>query len=293
MDIRTTGLADGELAWLAAGDPEAPTVLCLHGFPDTPHGFAPLLTALADAGWFAIAPWLPGYSPSAVAASGDYRVARVAATMAALCETVSPGRRVAVVGHDWGAGIAYALCAARPALVTRVVTLAVPHPSALAGALLSDYDQQKRSWYMFLFQQHGIAELALSADGMAFVRRLVADWSPGWAVPPEFLSGVAAAIGAPANLAAALGYYRAMFDISRPPVAGMEAAGAPIGTPLLYLHGADDGCVGAGVATATPPGTFTGEFRAEVLEGCGHFLLQERPEPVVARILDWLGPARA
>ncbi|MBX7160028.1 MAG: alpha/beta hydrolase [Acidimicrobiia bacterium] len=290
-EVRTgsTTLTSGEITWLSAGDPHSPAVVCLHGFPDTAHCFDDLLPALAEAGWHAVAPWLPGYAPSAVPPAGDYRLAALAATIAELATAVSPDRPVALVGHDWGAGITYELCASRPELVSRAVAMSVPHPSVLAPALLSDYAQQKRSWYMFLFQLTGIAEIVVGSDDLAFVDRLVADWSPGWDVPRSYHDHITDALGGPANLAAALGYYRAMFSPGRAAASAPEPATGPITTPLLYLHGVDDGCVGAEHAGGTRPPVITGEYRADLVDGCGHFLLQEQPAAVVARITDWLG----
>jgi pimeloyl-ACP methyl ester carboxylesterase len=204
--------------------------------------------------------------------------------MASLAERLRHDRPMVLVGHDWGAAVAYAMAGSAPEVVERAVTMAVPHPSILGTALLSDFAQQKRSWYMYFFQLAGIAEAVVGMDDHAFLDRLVADWSPGWEVPESYRRHVRAAIGQPANLSVALGYYRAMFD----PATGLGPA-SPIGTPTLLLMGADDGCIGADIARRPAP-IFTGEYEVEVLDGCGHFLLQEKPDEAIRRVLDWLRP---
>src|SRR4029453_16263102 len=115
--------------------------------------------------------------------------------------------------------------------------LAVPPPAGLASAFFS-YDQLRRSWYMFFFQ-HPLAEMAVPLDDLAFLDRLWADWSPGYAAA-EDLPRVKDALRDPANLAAAIGYYRATLggvglDPS-PEGAALDAAAAgppPLPTPYL------------------------------------------------------------
>ena len=165
------------------------------------------------------------------------------------------------------------------------MTMALPPISAMLGSFFS-YDQLKRSFYIFLFQTP-LAEMALD-DG--FIAGLWRDWSPGH---DEDLSPVFAALGTPENRAAAIGYYRAMLDPSRhlPRYAAQQKAAESVGTvPTLYLHGADDGCLGVdvigldgGLLEHLPAGS-----RAEVVPGAGHFLQVEQPALVNGKVLSWL-----
>ncbi len=125
--------------------------------------------------------------------------------------------------------------------------MAVPPPSSLAAAFFS-YDQLRRSWYMFFFQ-HPLAEMAVPLDDLAFIDRLWADWSPGYDARDD-LPRVKDALRDPANLAAAIGYYRATLGgvglSDSPEVQAIDAAvNGPVPVPTLYLHGRDDGCMGA------------------------------------------------
>jgi pimeloyl-ACP methyl ester carboxylesterase len=160
--------ARGRFHALAAGDPRHPPVLVLHGFPDAPPTFAPLLTALAAGGLRAIAPWLRGYAPSVL--DGPYDVDALADDVAAWADALSPDRPVRLLGHDWGALATYAACARHPARIAAAVTLAVPHPMAFVRGL--DAAQLARSWYMLFFQLPGALRGSAAARDFALIDRL-------------------------------------------------------------------------------------------------------------------------
>ncbi len=247
---------DLELAHLSAGPDDGPLALCLHGFPDSAHSWRHLLPALADAGFHAVAPFQRGYAPTAVPADGRYQTGALATDACALHEALGGDGDAVIIGHDWGAIAAYGAASLEPARWRRVVAAAVPPMAAMAGAFLS-YDQLQRSWYMFFFQ-HPLSDLVVPMNDLEFIDRLWADWSPGFDASAE-TPHVKDALRDPANLAAALGYYRAQWqpDLQVPELAAaQEATNASPPQPTLYLHGADDGCIGVGVTDgleAFPP----------------------------------------
>jgi pimeloyl-ACP methyl ester carboxylesterase len=278
MEIRTIHANGVEFAYLTLG--EGPLALCLHGFPDSAHTWRHLMPALAERGYRAVAPFTRGYAPTEVPADGAYEDAALVADVRALHEELGGDADAVVVGHDWGAFPVY-LTAGR---FRRAVTLAVPPPGSLAGTFF-DYEQLKRSFYIFLFQT-AFAEAAAATPG--FIESLWRDWSPGYDAS-EDLEFVRRSIGEPANLSAAIGYYRAMLGTT--PHSGRYPAVEPgVSGPVLYLHGVQDGCLSAelvkDVESHLPEGS-----RAERVAGAGHFLHLERPAEVNRLILDWLGPA--
>ncbi|GAA3584616.1 alpha/beta hydrolase [Nonomuraea rosea] len=277
MEIRTIHANGVEFAYLAMG--EGPLALCLHGFPDTAHTWRHLMPALAERGYRAVAPFMRGYAPTEVPADGAYEDAALVADVRALHEELGGDESAVVIGHDWGTFPVYPTAGR----FRRAVALAVPPPGSLATAFL-DYEQLKRSFYIFLFQT-GVAEVAAASPG--FLEGLWRDWSPGYDAG-EDLEFVRRSIGEPANLGAAIGYYRAMLGTT--PRSGRHPAVEPEPGPVLYLHGAQDGCLSAELAkdaaSHLPPGS-----RAELVAGAGHFLHLERPAEVNRLILDWLGPA--
>lgn len=285
---RTTVVADGvTFACLSAGD-RGPLALCLHGFPDTAHGWRHLLPALADAGYRAVAPFMRGYAPTEVPADGRYQTGALTHDAVALHEALGGDGEAVLIGHDWGALAAYGAASFASERWRRVVTAAVPPPGCMDTAMTT-YDQLKRSWYMFFFQVAGFSDAVVGMDGLEFVRRLWGDWSPGYDAT-EDMEHLRDALGDPANLAAALGYYRATWGTGPvdPALAAEQGAVAsPPPQPTLYLHGRDDGCMSVewaeDAARVLSPGS-----ESVILDGCGHFLQLEKPAEFNALVLDFL-----
>jgi pimeloyl-ACP methyl ester carboxylesterase len=183
---------------------------------------------------------------------------------------------------------AYVAANHQPERWRRIVTMAVPPAGAVAGGFMQ-YQQLKKSWYMFFFQ-HGLAEVVVPMDDLAFIDGLWADWSPGYD-GSEDLVHVKDALREPANLAAALGYYRATLGGVGvdPALDEVQAAANDItAQPTLYLHGRTDGCMGVELAEASAPFLSSEGSRLEVIDGAGHFLHVERPDEVNRLIIDFV-----
>ena len=286
----TPGVADlGQvrLHYLEAGD--GPLVLCLHGFPDHAPTFRPLLEDLAAAGFRAVAPFMRGYAPSTVEAT-SYETAALAGDVVGLVDALGDGSPACVVGHDWGGVAAQHAAVLAPERIRRLVTIAIPHAAAFAGALRRDPEQLRRSWYEFLFLAEGFSEKVIAQDDFAFIDRLVAEWSPGGALEPEDWGAVKRTLGAPGGLTAALGYYRAAFSSHhRDPAYSASAArwAEAVTVPTLAIVGANDGCISPSVSAGQQE-RFTGGYRREVIPGAGHWPHRERAEVVTPLIVEWL-----
>jgi len=276
-----------DFAYLEAGPPGGPLALCLHGFPDTAHTWRHLAGDLADAGYHVVAPFMRGYSPTSVPTDGRYQTGALVADACALHRALGGTDQAVLIGHDWGAIAAYGAAAHEPDRWRRVVTAAVPPAGAMGAGFLS-YDQLRRSWYMFFFQSP-LADVAVPMNNLDYIERLWKDWSPGYDCT-EDMAHVRDALGAPPNLTAALGYYRAQFGTTTPDpalAAEQAATGAPTPQPTLYLHGDQDGCMG--VELARSAADFMGPGSAAVtIKGAGHFLHLEKPEEVGRRIVAFL-----
>jgi pimeloyl-ACP methyl ester carboxylesterase len=134
---------------------------------------------------------------------------------------------------------------------------------------------------MFFFQTP-FADMVVPANDLDFIRRLWLDWSPGYD-PTEDVAHVRESLGDGANLQAALAYYRTAFgSVPLPDGLSAEAAalGQPAEQPLLYLHGANDGCIGAEIGAAVEG--------AVIVADAGHFLHLERPDVVNRLVVDFL-----
>jgi pimeloyl-ACP methyl ester carboxylesterase len=219
-----------------------------------------------------------GYAPTDVPADGDYSGPALTADANSLHDALGGDGTAVLIGHDWGAMTTYAAAAAAPDNWRRLVTIAVPPPAA-AGAAFFTYAQFKKSFYVFLFQTP-LAEMVVAEDDLRFIDNLWQDWSPSYDGSAD-LPHVKAALRDPVNLAAAIGYYRAMFT------SGFQG-GAP-SQPTLYLHGDEDGAFGVeGVAGTAAE--LSAESRVEIINGTGHFLHLEKPAEINKLILDWIAP---
>jgi pimeloyl-ACP methyl ester carboxylesterase len=264
-------------------DPTRPLAVLVHGFPDTPYTWRHLGPRLAERGYRAVAPWLPGYGAPYF---GPVSVGTYVRHILDIRDTYRGDERAVLIGHDWGANAGYGAVNADPSAFARLVTLAVP-PTAVLGQGLFSYAQLRRSFYIWFIQQPGLAEMALLADG--FWESLWRDWSPGYDATAD-LAELRRHVTAE-TIAGVINPYRASFNPQcGDPEAQTEALAAlsvpPI--PTLYLHGRQDGAIGAELLddalTSLPaPGS-----AFELLEGVGHFLHLEAPDAVADRIVAWL-----
>lgn len=284
----TVDLPAVSLRALTWGPADGPLAVLLHGFPDTAHTWRHLGPALAEDGWRVVAPFTRGYAPSSVPADGSAHVAALVDDVVRLHERLGGGRQAVLVGHDWGAITANALAAHPDNPFRRSVALAVPPFTSLRGpaALRALPRQLRNSWYILFNQLPALPE----RNAERLVRRLWADWSPGYDAADD-LSAFLAAIPEPEHRRAVIGYYRALArPFPRAPEAYRRWAGAqmrPPLTPTLYLHGAADTCLDARLAALVAP-TLPPGSAAHLVEDAGHFLHLERPAEVNALVREFL-----
>ena len=265
-----------------------PLILCLHGFPDCPATFVHQMQAFSEAGYRVVAPFQRGYHPDTLSEDNRYQTIELAQDALNIIEALGYEQAV-VFGHDWGASIASGAALLAPDKVSALITAAVPYGGKLGELMVTDPDQQRRSWYMFFFQT-ALAEMAVSFDNMAFIRRLWHDWSPGWQFPEPQFQQVLDTLAKPGVLNAAITYYRCALnpDYQHADVAALQGRmGETLSTPTLHLHGGIDGCIGID-ATQDMAKHFSGVFELEILPNAGHFLHQEDAPFVNTRALEFL-----
>ncbi len=264
FDAVTTGPADGRL------------VLLLHGFPQTSWSWRGVWPALADAGLRVVAPDQRGYSPDARPNGVDaYRMTHLVADVMGMLDHLGADR-ADVVGHDWGAAVAWHVASRHPERLRTLTAVSVPHPLAFLHALRTDPDQRARSQYMRDWQDEGRTERAMLNGGLEQVFGGI----PGVAVE-QYLR----ALREPDALTAALSWYRAQ---SRADLEGL----APVAVPTLHVWSDADPALGE-VATRASAQHVAAPYRLEVLGGVSHWIPEEAPDRLAALVLEQLRSAPA
>jgi len=277
----------GVLTFSAQAMGDGPIVLCLHGFPDNAGSFRHQLPVLAEAGYRAISLTLRGYEPGSIPGDGDYTMETIATDILAVIDSLNTGP-VHLIGHDWGAAVAYVAAAAAPERFRSLTVMAVPHAGRFAREGLRIPKQLRLSWYMGFFNIPWLSDWVVSRHDYRFIRWLWREWSPSWQPEPGVLEGVISTLSQPGVRSAALGYYRAALSI-KALLMSAEAAHYAVPVPTLALSGELDGCIASDVfERLTVADDFPQGVTFHRVVGAGHFLHQEKSEVVNPLLLGWL-----
>jgi len=261
-----------DLHVVTAGDPADELVVLLHGFPDFWYGWRHQISALVDAGYYVVVPDQRGYNLSEKPRGLDaYRIGQLSADVAELIDT--EGRdRGHVVGHDWGAAVAWDLALRRPETVERLGIVNVPHPTVMRQTLRSNPRQLLRSWYMFAFQLPFIPELVLGRDDAGGMLDVLTESANPGAFTDEELAHYRDAWQRQGAIRGAVNWYRALFRRSeRPPRETVEA-------PTLVVWGDEDVALVPRMATESVG--FCTDGQLERVPWASHWVHDEEPERV-------------
>ena len=262
FDVRVDGPEDGR------------PVLLLHGFPQTSACWASVTPLLTQAGLRTYAPDQLGYSPGARPGDVDAYAVQNLAQVTADLMTALEIPVADVVGHDWGANVAWAVAGWHPDRVRSLTAVSVPHPAAYTAAFRVDPEQKERSSYIRLFWQQGKAEEVLLADDARRLRRMYDVENSG--ISPEMVDEYVAVLSAPGALTAALNWYRAMSS---------DARVDNVDVPTTYVWSDADVAIGRTAAEACEQ-FVTGDYRFVALPGITHWIPEQAPEQLAAAILD-------
>jgi pimeloyl-ACP methyl ester carboxylesterase len=229
---------------------------------------------LNAAGYRTLAPDQRGYSPQArEPRRREYRRAELIADVLALADAAG-AERFHVVGHDWGAAVAWGVAIEQPHRVRTLTALSVPHPAAFRRAVLTSV-QALRSWYMAFFQLPRIPELTLgSRDLGSFKRNLIRS-----GLPKTFADTYTERLRQPGALTCAINWYRGM-RVS-------DGKAVPVTVPTLLIWGDRDPFLHETGVRLTRR-YVTGPFTLEVLHDEGHWIPERAPERVADLLLPHL-----
>jgi pimeloyl-ACP methyl ester carboxylesterase len=249
------------------GPPDGEPVILLHGFPQDSSAWDLVSPALHAQGLRTLAPDQRGYSTMArPRGRSHYRLRETAGDVLALLDAAGL-ESAHVVGHDWGGIVAWALAAWQPRRLRTASVLSVPHPGAMARAMVTS-DQALRSYYVGLFQLPLLPERLLLAGDGAALRRMLRHGG----LPDATADRYVARMQEPGALTAALGWYRALPWSGRDPVGKARV-------PTLHLWSTGDAFLGRAATEAT--GRYvSAPYRLEVLDDLTHWIPELAPERV-------------
>jgi pimeloyl-ACP methyl ester carboxylesterase len=273
-----------EIAFTDTGDPSAPAAILVHGWPDSARGWRPVADALTQAGWRVIVPETRGTGATRFLSAStprDGSAVALAQDTLDLADGLGLGR-FAVVGHDWGARVAYTLAAIVPERIQSIAALALAYQPR-GRFVMPDFVQARAFWYQWLMFVDAGAE-AIRQDPVGFAREQWNTWSPpGWFDDAEFAQ-TAEAFRHPDWAAITLNAYRSRFladeprdhrhdDLRR----GLDAV-ERVTVPTLMVQGGSDYCDEPTASEGLE--RYFDDYTRVVLDGVGHFPHREAPVDV-------------
>ena len=280
--VRANGLSFRVLA-AGGGDRLA---LCLHGFPELGFSWRHQLPLLAQEGWLAWAPDLRGYGGTdRPQGMHEYAIEKLMDDVAALIDTAKC-RETMLLAHDWGGVIAWYFALRRVRPLDKLVVMNLPHPGVFERVLRGGWRQRLRSWYVLLFQLPWLPEKIFAArDAYAVTQAF-----RGMAVNKERFSDdvldvYRRAALQPGALTAMINYYRAL--VRGGGARRMRSLGFPkLDVPTLMIWGEQDRALGVELTVGTE--AFVSDLTLERLPHASHWVQQDAPDDVNARLQRWL-----
>jgi len=207
--IETNGIC---LHVVQAGPKSGIPVILLHGFPEFWYGWRKQIPALVEAGCRVIVPDQRGYNLSDKPKDvKSYHVSSLVEDILGLINALEY-EKVNLVGHDWGAGVAWTLANKYPERLHRLGILNVPHPAVMRRFLLRDFEQIRRSWYVFLFQLPWLPEAGLKRDDWRGLIGSLRNTSKPNSFTDEDILKYKEAWSQPGALTAMINWYRALIQ---------------------------------------------------------------------------------
>lgn len=237
--IKTNGV---NLHVVQAGPLDGPLVILLHGFPEFWYGWRKQIDYLAEQGYRVWAPDQRGYNisekPNGIAA---YNLNQLAADVIGLIDAAGHDTAL-LVGHDWGAGVAWWMACRYPKRLSKLVILNAPHLSVFRQTVTSDWTQINKSWYMGYFQIPFLPEALFGAMSTSMARGMQASAKPGAFTDADMIE-YQKAWAQPGALRSMINWYRAA--VQQPPKPEPDPI---VKVPTLILWGKQDFALNAEMA---------------------------------------------
>ncbi len=255
--------------WIQGEENTQIPMLFLHGWPETGIMWEKVLDAFAKEGHYCVAPYMRGFSPSArPKKKKNYHIDHLTQDIYEIAQTLQ-WEKFHLVGHDWGAIIAWVFAARHPEKLHTLTAISCPHPQAFGLAIENDPEQQEMSDYARKFQIPILPEWILRRNDFAILKEI---WKDS---PKEHIDDYLNIFGGKNALTSTLHYYRANFKELKKNVIDLNA----IDTPSLMIWGKNDQAIGRfGIEnTEKYVNSF---YQLKILDG-GHFLIAEMPSTII------------
>jgi len=264
-----------------AGPDDGPLVVLLHGFPEFWFAWRDYFRPLAEQGFRVVAPDQRGYNLSSKPESPEaYRLENASADVFALADVL--GReRFHVVGHDWGAAVAWMMAGLEPRRLLSAAMLQAPHPALWLNAIRTDKDQRRRSRYVQILRAPWLSEMMLKMGNYAALARAFRTLTRPGAFSPEILERYREAWRQPGALTGMLNWYRALFVAELP----TPAPGGLIPPALVLWGDRDDLAI---PHLAEDSAALCKNVRVRHLPQAGHWIIHDAPDVVRDALLDHL-----
>ena len=288
LKVRTALL---DMACEVSGPDNGKPLLLVHGWPDDVRTWDRVIPALHEAGYRTIAPYLRGFGDTAFLDAASCRSGEIIALAKDVLEAVQAldMGKFAIVGHDWGAGIAYTLGAIAPDHLDLIVALSVPlnrdNPVELTEQQLQNY------WYQWFFNS-ALAERRLQEKRYEFVRQIWKSWATNLRDLDETLALTAPSFGNADWVAITLHSYRVRWGMAKPDPAygvfqSMLKHDPVVKVPILSVRGEHDPVHVPEMYRLTP-GLCAAGFDFMTIREAGHFPQRENPDELLRTVLPFL-----
>lgn len=295
MRHQTISVNGIDLHTRSVGDPGAPLLLFLHGFPEFSGAWDEVLPAFADR-FHAVAPDQRGYARSSKPEGLDaYRIKNLVRDILALGDKLSPGRPFGIVAHDWGASVAYATSIAAPGRVSQLAVINGVHPGPFQRALVESEAQRAASAYIHLLRD-AKAEAHLSANNFEKLLATLSRFGPQPWLTPERRDAYLEAWSPPGALTGMLNWYRATPLVV--PKAGetvdpatlpkLDSAQLRVRMPHLVIWGMGDKAL-LPESRATL-GDYCDDLTVVEIEGADHWVVHQKTAEVIGHLSRFLQP---
>jgi len=282
FDILEHRINVGDLTFNVAEIGSGPPVVMLHGWPDSWHLWREQMVALANCGRRVIAPDLRGFGESDhPEAIEEYSMSKLIGDVGALMDEFKI-ERATVVGHDWGAALAWLFATFVPERVERLAVVSVGHPQSFSAA---GFRQKQLSWYMLWFQFVGVAESGLSANDWELFR----NWAHGGAArgADDYMERQIDDLSRPGRLGAGFNWYRANISPETFASDGRGVDLPPVTCPTMGVWSSGDMALGEEQMTGSER-FVTGPWRYEQIEGANHWIPVYASEQLNTLLIDFL-----